>query len=731
LAGTLPSPARAGLLRRSLAVASLVATSLAVLAVVSTGAARPRRQREDAASSSCSSGETVPRGTPSSAEASGSDLHQPGDLTLNGYNFSLRVLGYGLGSCLASSELGGAGYAAVRGDVVAMVSFDLRYYGSFGSYYAPDLSFVVDGRRVPAIGAGAEAGNGALVLSVPRDASVAFAASEAGLTQEFSLRTGERLPPAPEALYRDPNSPVVTEKVGRSHSLRLVDHLDHLDQRDRIELSSASLSWFEPIDPRVHAGASGAYLQVNLDEQAPASDGLGFWVRALPPGDLRLVLPDGRRLAPDPASTVARQPSDLVDGTYFFDVPAGFTTGKLEVTPGIELAVSPDTLRNVRVELLGTASFPIHLPPPEKVVTGSLGGPGASTSRASGSGTRRSPAGSGPLPTPAVVLLVLALEAALAAPVLGGLRVLRRRRLRRLGPYSADASGRVEPFPVPGLLPLRRGGLGAKDEEAAGPAPEDLPLGALAPPPAIAPEGWLTFRVLGPLGVDGLELPPERPVVIELLCFLACHKQRRFSASEVIAELWPLGEDGRETVSQTTFRSYVSLARRAAGTGRFPKASGGTYGLGEEVETDWHRFVAIVESAKEKTGPEARACYAAALGLVAGPAFSGVPEGRYAWNAPLVSEIEVAVVAAASSLVEACIEADVPAEALSPLRRALLATRDHGIGDDLLTAAGATGNLAALERAWRDVGAALGDDAETLRRSYEAIRSRLVAEPVG
>jgi hypothetical protein len=49
------------------------------------------------------------------------------------------------------------------------------------------------------------------------------------------------------------------------------------------------------------------------------------------------------------------------------------------------------------------------------------------------------------------------------------------------------------------------------------------------------------------------------------------------------------------------------------------------------------------------------------------------------------------------------------------------------VADDLLILAGATGDLGTLERAWRDVEAIVGTEAAArLRRSYEAIRRRLV-----
>jgi hypothetical protein len=241
-----------------------------------------------------------------------------------------------------------------------------------------------------------------------------------------------------------------------------------------------------------------------------------------------------------------------------------------------------------------------------------------------------------------------------------------------------------------------------------------------------------TFRphaavnLLGPIEVTGLAFEPTRKVALELLCFLACHRDERFTADAIRAELWPPDSSGKRA-SVTTFRSYVSALRAVIGKGQFPKASGGVYTLGDGVDTDWDRFRTLVAFA-ELFGDDARILLSSALGLIRGPLFSGVPTGRYAWAfepGGLVHQMEVAVNAAASELAELSFAAADPEPALAGLGKALVATKDFGVADDLLTAAGATGNLSVLEDAWRDVTDALGEDAERVRRSYEALRRSL------
>jgi hypothetical protein len=240
-------------------------------------------------------------------------------------------------------------------------------------------------------------------------------------------------------------------------------------------------------------------------------------------------------------------------------------------------------------------------------------------------------------------------------------------------------------------------------------------------------EPEIHVRILGPLKISGLRSSPKRRAALELLCFLACHPGARFTADELREHL-PSASDHDKPVSDTTFCSYASALRTATGHVAFPEASGGTYGLGTGVETDWDWFRAEVSFARAQPPDRARFLLAPAFDLIRGPLFSGVPKGRYGWafDEGLVSQIEVAIIEAASVLAELCFDAAEPEVALAGLGRALLATKDLGVADDLLTAAGATGNPSTLERAWRDVRGALKKEAAArLEPGYEACRRRL------
>jgi hypothetical protein len=681
----------------------------------------------------------------------GVSLKRAADGRLNGYNFSLNVLGYADAPCSGSM-----GYSAPPGDSVAIVSYNLAFFGYYGGYYAPVVSFVVNGKRIPAVGVGDVGGTDALALAVPNKASVDFAVTEVGLTQELAFSTGARVAPSPPVLYRSAKAPALTKTFDKTVQLSVVDPHDGLKEPDDITLDTVTLTYFSPVDPNAQpASVNGAFLVINASEAQPHATTPVDWSRAMPADRMRLVLPDGKTIEPDPASRANASVFDLLNGTYFFDVPASFTTARLEIAPGTNPAQEGGPLaRKTQDTVVGTADFAIVLPPapviaPSKPVKASTGTTRPATTKRAATTPHTKQGGS-------IVIGIVTVVLALVVVVL--VRVLVRRRRRRAGPYAVNAAGeRVQPLevlapvPLPVVIPGRSDeaqadkGLLARPEavavappggvagspEGAVPAIEPATDSETAPTPAsetpAAPKTGLLAGVLGPVEVAGLEMPTNRRIVIELLCLLACNRERAFTSSEMRSELFPLGDDGRERANKETFRTYVSRARRAAGKANFPQAHAASFRLGPNVSTDWDQFKEVVARAHESDPSTARELLAAALDLIRGPLFAGVPEGRFAWayNSGLVSEMEVAIIGAASELAENCLAAEEPAVGLAGLGKALVATKDHGVADDLLTAAGATGNLATLERAWRDVIGVLNEDAVTLQRSYEAIRNRI------
>ncbi len=609
------------------------------------------------------------------------ELRSPREHELNGETFSVVVAGYALSPCVPGAA--GRGLAAPAGDDVAVVSVIVEQSGT--SRLSPELALVAGGKtfRLPA-GAG---GAATYALAVPKGSGVLLEAREAGLTQSFSLQSGALSGDVPEALYRSRLGPLLVQAPDRAVTFEVVDagHREFF----RVLLATVELGDFSPSGRP--APARSGFLTVGLLDGAPAS--VPDWLRELPASRVRLVLTD-----PPGGVVEARPVFNELGGDFAFLVPAGVVRAVLEVTPGT-LAVGGRT-----VQVLGTGRLPIVLPAPPRWLRALVAG-GA---RAAAPSRPR-----GGLPAPVVVLVAGGGSSLVIVPLLVFIP-WRRRRQKKKGPYALAAGGEM----------LGRGPAASSRPPV--PAPG---AGAVAPAaePALPP--GLGFRVLGPVEVLGLELPVKRPVALELLCFLALESGRRFSAGDIICELWPLREDGREQVSIETFRSYVSAARTAAGEAALPKNDSGTYRIGEGVWTDWAIFSELTGRAARLDAALARPLLAEALSLVRGMPFSEVPEGRYGWavTSGLAEEMRCAITQAACRLCDLSLEEGCPGEALSLLRVALSATKADEVGDDLVTLAGATGSIAEVDSAWREVVAA-GCDVARLEKNYRAIRKRLLEE---
>ena len=224
---------------------------------------------------------------------------------------------------------------------------------------------------------------------------------------------------------------------------------------------------------------------------------------------------------------------------------------------------------------------------------------------------------------------------------------------------------------------------------------------------APAPGASLVVRVLGPVEVEGWSDVPERPVVVELLCYLALHRGRPVHGDELRLALRP---DAAAEVSATTLRTYLSHLRRAVGPAVLPPATAGGYQLGDHVTCDWECFQ---ELTGERAGAEE---LAAALALVRGRPFASTAEGTFPWiyTELLVSSMEVAIAGAARRLAEVALSTGDLERAGWAVRQGLAGVpNDYNLLELHLGAARRV-SPQALRRAEDEVRAALGDDADDL-----------------
>jgi len=209
--------------------------------------------------------------------------------------------------------------------------------------------------------------------------------------------------------------------------------------------------------------------------------------------------------------------------------------------------------------------------------------------------------------------------------------------------------------------------------------------------------------VLGPVS---LTTPNEQtgqrsPSVTEALVMLAL--RRRVNEEQMLEGLWPGGAK-RTTLTQNLSRARSWLGTDADGQPALPKLDAGsnTYRLNRWVLLDWDLFYRLRTRAATRLeqGDPAAACVdlRAALELVHGPAFDGVPPEKYGWLATSgeLHHIPAVVVDAAHSLAELCLAAGDPAAAAWAAGQAQLA--DGGVEEtpwqDRMRAAHAAGDLA-------------------------------------
>jgi DNA-binding SARP family transcriptional activator len=211
-------------------------------------------------------------------------------------------------------------------------------------------------------------------------------------------------------------------------------------------------------------------------------------------------------------------------------------------------------------------------------------------------------------------------------------------------------------------------------------------------------------RVLGPVEVVGWRVEPDRPILTELVCYLALHRDRPISSEGLRAALRP--DEADKEQSAKTLRTYLSLLRKSLGPDALPNATSAGYQLAATVATDWDRFRQLSDLSDLQSKLEA-------LKLVRGRPFDGVAADSYDWvfTEFWISDIEVAVVAQAKEAARLCREARRSDDALLALRQGLLAVRSDFTLWDMYLAFASEGGEAAFRRAQREARAALGSDA--------------------
>jgi DNA-binding SARP family transcriptional activator len=214
-----------------------------------------------------------------------------------------------------------------------------------------------------------------------------------------------------------------------------------------------------------------------------------------------------------------------------------------------------------------------------------------------------------------------------------------------------------------------------EEQEAVLPLAVDELLPVVSEIEPIAP-AELEVRVLGPVEIVGAEKPLARAKSIELVVYLAMHRESVVDADRLREALWP-GRPPGTTLYTTASVARNHLGRASDGEQHLPLLPNGerTYRLGKSVGTDYERFAEGVRRAKSETPTEARGTLRAALELVRGRPFEVASRG-YEWAhvEGFIVCLENEIAGAAHQLARLCLDAGDAEDARWATRQGLRAS---------------------------------------------------------
>jgi len=212
--------------------------------------------------------------------------------------------------------------------------------------------------------------------------------------------------------------------------------------------------------------------------------------------------------------------------------------------------------------------------------------------------------------------------------------------------------------------------------------------------------------VLGPVEIVGGEAPITRAKSVELVAYLAMHRDAVIDADRLREALWP-GRPPGGTLYTTASVARGMLGRAADGALHVPVLAGGErlYRLHTSVASDVDRFTAAVRRAANESAEVAMDTLRAALELVRGRPFT--TKGRE-WLWPHteghLAILENDAAMAAHRLAQLCLDAGDAEGARWAIRRGLLANPgNEQLFRDAMLAADLLGNVAGVEAVFAEL----------------------------
>ena len=216
-------------------------------------------------------------------------------------------------------------------------------------------------------------------------------------------------------------------------------------------------------------------------------------------------------------------------------------------------------------------------------------------------------------------------------------------------------------------------------------------------------------RVLGPIAVVGASRPFTRAWAVELIVYLAMHRNGA-SSDQWASALWPDRIMAAASLHSTASAARRSLGVSASGEDHLPRAHG-RLSLGRSVGSDWSRFVQLSKRSDPTSWREA-------LELIRGRPFDGLRAPDWVLLEGIAANIEATIVDLASRHAEYCLSVGDPGGAEWSARQGLqVSAYDERLYRILLRAADAAGNPAGVESVMAELVRLVAEDVEP----YDAV----------
>jgi DNA-binding winged helix-turn-helix (wHTH) protein len=235
-----------------------------------------------------------------------------------------------------------------------------------------------------------------------------------------------------------------------------------------------------------------------------------------------------------------------------------------------------------------------------------------------------------------------------------------------------------------------------------------FPTGA---PAVVEPE--VMVRVLGPVDiVRGEErVSIERGKSVELVVYLATHREGLVDTDVVMEALWPGKARNNKTLNTTTTTARTALGKDSEGLLYLPRISGGgdrLYRISKRVRLDYEVFMELVAAAASQEPRDAIVTLRRALALVRGRPFEVL--GGYEWaHVGLATRVAEDVADAAHRMARLCLAAHDPEGARWAAHQGLLASQGNEVlFCDRMDAEKLSGNLAGVRAIMDELHAVAG-----------------------